>query len=32
MTVLGIATTFTRDELGCDFCIDDLRAIEVVSS
>ena len=30
MIVLGIATTFTRDELGCDFCIDDLRAIEVV--
>jgi sugar-phosphatase len=30
MTVLGIATTFTRDELGCEFCIDDLRAIEVV--
>jgi sugar-phosphatase len=30
MTVLGIATTFTRDELGCDFCIDDLRAIQVI--
>ena len=30
MTVLGIATTFTRDQLGCDFCIDDLRAIQVI--
>lgn len=30
MTVVGIATTFSRAELGCDFCIDDLRAIEVL--
>jgi sugar-phosphatase len=32
MTVLGIATTFSRAELGCEFCIDDLRAIAVVSA
>lgn len=32
MTVLGITTTFSRQQLDYDFCIDDLRAISVVRS
>ena len=30
MTVVGITTTFSREQLGCDFCIDDLRSVQIV--
>jgi sugar-phosphatase len=29
MPVIGIATTFPRDRLACDACVDDLRAVTV---
>jgi sugar-phosphatase len=29
MTVIGITTTFPRERLGCDWCIDDFRAMTI---
>jgi mannitol-1-/sugar-/sorbitol-6-phosphatase len=29
MPVIGITTTFARDQLGCEWCIDDLRELSV---